>query len=247
MDIQYHRPRRGGVGNDTMRGFRSGIIATGSLAVGSLLLGVLFGSTATAAGLTALQALIMSTWVFAGGVQFAALSVWQEPLPLIAIAVSTALISSRHILMGLTLAPRLAAAGARPPLTALFFLTDVNWVLTLKRDGRGPTLAFFLGSGCLMFSGWVLGTALGLALPGVLDPVTAGSLASGGAVFFAILMVILAKGHSGPRSPWLLSGLVAAAAGQVVSPHLALVAAVAAGALWGLVLAGRNVPGQRDD
>ncbi len=240
MKSQHHLPDRGRRGNDSRHGFRSGIVETGGLAAGSLVFGVLFGSTANVAGLTALQAMIMSSWVFAGGVQFAAISVWQEPLPLFAIAVSTALISIRHVLMGMTLAPRLRQAGTRPPFAALFFLTDVNGVLTLKRDPGGPSLAFFLGSGCLMFGGWVLGTALGLALPEALDAVTAASLASGGAIYFAILMVILAKGHTGPRAPWLVSGLVAAAGGQVVSAHLALVAAIASGALWGLFLARRR-------
>lgn len=224
----------------SMAGVGAGVRATGSLAVGSLVFGLLFGSAAVAAGLTSAQALIMSVWVFAGGVQFAALALWQEPLPLFAIALSTALISSRHILMGLTLAPRIHPAGKRTPLGALFFLTDVNWVLTLKRDAPGGVLSFFLGSGGLMFAAWVTGTALGLVLPDALDPVTAGSLGYAGAIFFAILMVVLAEGHQGPRSPWLLSGVVAAAAAEVMPSHLALVAAVAAGALWGLAVAERS-------
>ena len=219
-----------------MAGFRSGLSATASFALGSLVFGLLFGSTSVAAGLSTIEALVMSTWVFAGGVQFAALALWQEPLPLLAIAVTTALISSRHVLMGLTLAPRLRSHRGRPPFAALFFLTDVNWVLTTKREGPGPVLPFFLGSGGLMFATWVTGTALGLALPEALDPVTAESLGYAGAIFFAILMVVLAKGHDGPWSPWLLSGAVAVAAAELMPVHLALLAAVAAGALWGTIL-----------
>lgn len=184
--------------------------------------------------------MLMSAIVCAGAAQFAALEMWAAPLPISAIAVSTALICCRHVLMGLTLQPKFRRHTARTPYARLFFVTDVTWVLTRDADDDADPLAFFVASGAVMFGGWNLGTAIGLAAPHVLDAVTIASLGYAGVLFLAILMLMLIRGRDATALPWLVSAAVSVGLGAVVSSHAAVLIGVLAGAAVGLAIEHRR-------
>lgn len=217
-------------------GFLQGLMVTRSLAVGAFVFGVLFGSAALPAGLSGGYALLMSTLVFAGSAQFAALELWETPLPLLAIAISTAVIGSRHILMGLTLEPILRPARPLMRYIALAVLTDANWVLTVTTKETAHRLAFFLASGLAMALVWIVGTLIGIALPGVLDATTVRALAFGGVVFLTLLLLMFVKRHTGPKSPVLVAAVVAIVFAKLATPDYAVLAGVGAGAFASLLL-----------
>lgn len=222
--------------DDAHAGVRQGLAATRSLAVGAFVFGVLFGSAAHAAGLAAWLALFMSAAVFAGGAQFAALELWEAPLPLVAIALSTAVIGSRHILMGLTLEPILRPARPLTRYVALAFLTDANWVLTVTTKDTAHRLAFFMTSGIIMAVVWIAGTVIGIALPALLDATTVRGIAFGGVVFLTLLLLMFLKRHAGPKSPVFVAAGAAVIFAQIASPDYAVLAGVGGGAVTSLLL-----------
>ena len=83
---------------------------------------MLCGALAVAKGLSPAEVLTMSLVVFAGGAQFAAIQMWSYPVPVAALVISTALINSRHILMGVSVRPKLAALSAPQRMLGCFTL-----------------------------------------------------------------------------------------------------------------------------
>jgi predicted branched-subunit amino acid permease len=225
-----------GRGEGAWPSLRSGARATGGLAVGGLVFGMLFGIVAISRGLSEWQALLMSATVFAGAAQVAVMEIWSDPLPYLPIAVTAALVCSRHVLMGITLYETLSHNRKRPPFATLFLLTDANWVLTVRDTRVTHRIAFFTGSGLTMYAGWMIGSAVGVIVPGVLDDATISGLRLGGALFMAILLCIYFQGSRWPRlvAP-AISAAVAVAASRFLDSAASLMVGVAAAALATLV------------
>ena len=108
----------------TRAGMRAGIVTTLPVALGIFTYGIVFGVLARQAGLSVLEAVLMSLFVSAGSAQFAALGLWANPLPVLAIVLTTLLVNLRHVLMGAALRPWFGGLNAGQKLSSLFFVAD---------------------------------------------------------------------------------------------------------------------------
>jgi 4-azaleucine resistance transporter AzlC len=216
--------------------FRSALTDIAPALVAAVPIGLLFGAVAVGKGMAPSEVALMSALVFAGGAQFAAIELWQHPPPLVALVVSPALINARHILMGLSLAPKLKTLRPLQRLLGCAVMADENWALAERRASRQPlTPAYFLGMGAVFWANWVFWSSLGAVLGPVLgDPRRFGADFAFVAIFIG-LIVALSKGkrsaavvlasalaatliHAVFGSPWhVLSG---AAAGIVAAALL---------------------------
>jgi 4-azaleucine resistance transporter AzlC len=214
--------------------FRSAVIDIAPALVAGVPIGLLFGAVAVAKGMAPLEAVAMSALVFAGGAQFAAVELWQHPPPLLALVISTALINARHVLMGLSLAPKLKGLSRLQRLCGCAVMADENWALAERRAGHQRlTPAYVLGMGAVFWANWVLWSTIGAMLGPVLgDPKRFGADFAFIAIFIG-LVVALSKGarsaavvaasalaatlaHGLAGSPWhvlsgAFAGIVAAA------------------------------------
>ena len=196
--IDFDFPRRGEL--------RSALTDIAPALVAGVPIGLLFGAVAVAKGMAPLEAVLMSALVFAGGAQFAAIELWQHPPPLVALVVSTALINARHILMGISLAPKLKLLGMLQRLCGCAVMADENWALAERRAAGLPlTPAYFLGMGAVFWANWVLWSAIGAVLGPVLgDPRRFGA----DFAFIAIFIGLVVSLSKGARS----AGVIAASA-----------------------------------
>jgi len=210
--------------------YRRGVMATSRISVFSFVFGILFMTAALSRGFTIDQALLMTVLVFAGSVLFAAMELWTEPLPYVVLAITAASVGCRHILMGMTLPSYFAPQVKRTPWPALFFLTDVNWLLTTKAGDVKHRYAFFLGSSTVMFSTWSIGALLGVLIVAYVDETTIRATRSMGTIFIALIIMMLARGYQGSRWPWLIAA-VASGVMSLYEPQLAVLAGVLAGAI----------------
>ncbi|MGQ7249833.1 AzlC family ABC transporter permease [Halomonas sp. V046] len=129
--------------------------------------GLAFGVAAQQQGLEDWQALSMSVLMFAAPSQFAALELWQSPLPLVALMVTTAAIHTRHMVMSAALYPWLHPLPRRQQLALLALVTDSSWAMALGGYRRGERDAgLLLGSGIALWGAWWIGTALGVGFGG---------------------------------------------------------------------------------
>lgn len=198
--------------------------------------GAVFGSLAHQAGLTFSATLAMSALVFSGTAQFAALPLLQAAVQPGQLFVTTFLLSLRHLVMGLSLAPQLGRVKPAHRLVLAYGMNDESYSLTTSHAARhGFHPGYMLGTGLATFIAWTASSAAGALLGGVVtDPARWGLDFAFPAVFIALL-VPLARGRAGVAAA-LAGALVAVAAGPLLrgGGHI-LAGALAAAVVGGIV------------
>lgn len=146
----------------TLQGLRAGIVGARTLVPSVTMYGIAFGVMAAATGLKVWEAVAISAWVNAGSAQMATLQAWADPIPLLAVCLTTLAMNARYLLLGAALRPWFAGLPAYQSYPSLFVLGDANWALALREhaDGRNDA-AFLLGSGIVLWFVWVGSTAAG--------------------------------------------------------------------------------------
>lgn len=205
------------------------------MALGSVAFGLVFGVAARQAGLSLVEASLMSALVFAGSSQFVAIGIWGSPVPVFAVVVATLIVNARHLLMGAALRPWYSRMTRTRAYGSLFFMTDTNWPLQLQAFLRGEREgAILVGSGLFMLSTWVAATAFGHAAGAVIgDPRTWG-LDFTVVAFFAAVLVKLWRGR-GDAMPWIVAAVVAVAIHAFVPGFWHVIAGALAGSLAGAI------------
>jgi predicted branched-subunit amino acid permease len=196
--------------------------------------GAAFGVAAAQNGLTPAEAILMSTFVFAGASQFVIVEIWANAATaagVIVIGMTAAVVNMRLLLMSASLRPWLGASPAWQAYPALSLLTDPGWLLVARyRANGGCDAAALLGSGVVLWLTWIAATASGYPL-GVLiaDPARFG-LDLVMPCFFIVMLVPLWRG---PRRaiPWLVAGAVALLAAKLMPSWWFIMAGATAGSL----------------
>ena len=125
--------------------------------------GAAFGLAATQAGLSDTTIVVMSTLVFAGAAQFAALDLWGTQIPFFTMMITVFAINARHLLMGATLYPWLRHLSLAKRYGVMLVASDANWAMSMQAFSRGqPGLGLLLGGGLALWFFWVFGTWLGI-------------------------------------------------------------------------------------
>jgi len=132
--------------------------------------GAAFGLAAVQKGLAPLEALLMSTLVFAGASQFAAIDMWGAQVSVIPVIVVVFAINSRHLLMGASLYPMLKDVSPAKRYGMLLVLTDANWAVSAQDYQSGKrNLEVILGGGLMLWLAWIIGTWMGVYFGGLLQ------------------------------------------------------------------------------
>jgi 4-azaleucine resistance transporter AzlC len=148
--------------------------------VGVFVWALSFGLMAREAGVSALEATLMSLLVYSGTAQAATIGALatgaQAAAAFLAAVTAVLLLNARYLLYGASLQPWLAQTTPARAYVSLFFMGDANWAMSTKAHAEGEhDAAYILGSGVSMFLPWVGGTLLG-AMAGnwIADPRTLG-------------------------------------------------------------------------
>ncbi|EPJ6836955.1 AzlC family ABC transporter permease [Stenotrophomonas maltophilia] len=215
--------------------FLRGLRAAVPVMIGFIPFALVLGAQAAQKGLSALEVPLMTGLNFAGGSEFAAVELWTSPPHIALIVAITALVNSRHLLMGASLAPLLQHLPRRRVLPALFFMCDESWAMGVadaRRRALGFSLAYYLGVSAGLYTVWVACTALGAIVGPMLGDIHAYGFDMAFPAVFLVLLRGMWQGMKAAR-PWLVS-LVVAAATYLLIPGAWY---VASGALAGLAAA----------
>lgn len=138
--------------------------------------GVAFGLAAAQTGLDDGASLLMSTLVFAGASQFAALDLWGAQVPVVPLIVTVFAINARHLLMGATLYPWLRELPRAKRYGVMMVISDANWAMSMQAFNSGKSgVGLILGGGIALWAAWVLGSWLGVYFGSeIQDPVSLG-------------------------------------------------------------------------
>jgi len=213
----------------TRHGTRRGILQLAPVAVFFIPFGLAFGVAATTKGMPALQSITLSVLVFSGSVQFSALDLWREVIAYGSLALVVMAVNARHVVMGAALSPWVNALPLAQRLPTLALLNDANFAVCQGAFQAGERdLGLLLGSGLVLWSGWVVGAVAGtLAGTSVGNPVALG--------FDVVMLCFLAAMVTGQltRRLRLVPVVVGAAVSVLAMPYLPLGWNVIAGAFVG--------------
>lgn len=191
--------------------------------------GAYFGMLAPTAGISPLAALAMSATTFAGSAQFAVISVLADGGSLAAAVAAAVLLNARYGPIGASVAPALRGGPLRR-LALAQLVVDESWALATGPRGH-VAAARLAGAGLTLYIGWLLGTALGLAIGRSLaDPAAFGLDAAFPALFLGLLAPRLRTGAGRAAA---IAGLAIALTLVPFTPAGVPIVAAAAGALIG--------------
>ena len=152
-------------------GLRTAFLDTVPVMTGYIFLGFGFGIVLDQSGYGILWALAMSTFIYAGSMQYVAVGLLSGGASLLTTALTTLMVNARHLFYGISMVDAYKGAGKKKPYL-IFALTDETYSLVTQN----PTPEGMTRHGyCFAVSAfnqlyWVAGTALG-SLAGDLIPI----------------------------------------------------------------------------
>jgi 4-azaleucine resistance transporter AzlC len=201
------------------------------IAVNAIGFGFVYGIAAREAGFSPIEAMAMSTIVFGGAAQFAAVGYVSSGLAWPGVILLTGLLNARHLLYSAALAPWLRGVPFRRRAVMAHLLTDEAFALTtghFKRIGRTDERGYWFGAIVATFIPWNLATFAGVVLGGQVPNPTRFGLD----VIFPAAMIGLAVGLVTGRRE-LVAAVVGAGAGVVVALLVSPAVGIVAGGLIG--------------
>ncbi|XKF14737.1 AzlC family ABC transporter permease [Halomonas sp. BLK-85] len=196
--------------------------------------GAAFGLAAAQAGVDGNMAIAMSTLVFAGTSQFAALDLWAAEIPLFTLVITVFAINARHLLMGATLYPWLHHLPKSKRYGVMLVASDANWAMSMQAFSREkPGFGILLGGGLALWFFWVIGTWLGIYFGNVVsDPKRFGL----DMVMGCFLLTMVVNGEKNLRMLfiWSVAAIASLLAYRFLPENSHIVAGAFAGGLAGL-------------
>ena len=144
---------------------KKAFINTFPVMTGYIVLGMGFGILLKTKGYGVWWALAMSVFIYAGSMQYLAVSLLTSGASLIATAITTLMVNARHLFYGISMIDKYKGAGAKKPYM-IFALTDETYSLVCSEeieDTKERYRYFFMVS---LFNQiyWVMGSVIGALL-----------------------------------------------------------------------------------
>jgi 4-azaleucine resistance transporter AzlC len=197
---------------------------------------VAFGATAKGSGLSTLEALAMSVFVFAGAAQLAAIPLISAGASVAVVVLTVLIINLRLTLYSASLAPHFRRLPAGWKSLLSYLLTDQAYAATITRFDEGQTEEpdkrwYFLGVALAIWVTWQAATMLGVFL---------GSWASEGwSLDFVLPLIFIALAVPAIKDRTTTAAAISAGVAAVFAAalplNLGLITAALVGVLGGLV------------
>lgn len=171
-------------------GLRDGI----PIALGYLAVSFSFGIAAVAAGLSPIEAILISMTNLTSAGQFAGIGIITAGGSYFELALSQLVINLRYSLMGISLSQKLDKSFTTPKRAVLgHALTDEIFGVAVSRT-KPVTPLYFFGLAFLPYIGWSLGTALGAIFGELLNPMLRDALSV--AIYGMFIAIIVPEAKS---------------------------------------------------
>lgn len=150
------------------------VLSTIPVMTGYLILGMAFGILLADKGYSFLWALLMSTTIYAGSMQFVAVDLLSNGAAFLSAGIMTLLVNARHLVYGISMLTKYQGMGKAKPYL-VFALTDETYALLCGEVPEGVDRKWFylLVSACDQLY-WVTGSVLGTLIGSALTINTAG-------------------------------------------------------------------------
>lgn len=132
---------------------------------GYIVLGIGFGILMHSNGYGILYAALMSLFIYAGSMQYAAIGLFTGGASFLTVALTTIAVNARHLFYGISMIDKYKGAGIRKPYM-IFALTDETYSLVSSTD-KGKDYYFLVSLFDQIY--WVTGSIIGVVLGDVLN------------------------------------------------------------------------------
>ncbi|RLQ97267.1 AzlC family ABC transporter permease [Falsibacillus albus] len=140
--------------------FRQGLQGGVSIGVGYLPIALTFGLLAKTTGLSLMETVSMSVFVFAGASQYISLSLIAVGASVFEIILTTFIVNIRHLLMSASLNEKVEPASAWTKSIYAFGITDETFSVAATREGTVKT-GYIYGVIVLAYGSWVINSGIG--------------------------------------------------------------------------------------
>ena len=123
-----------------------------------------FGIIMHSSGFGLLYAALMSLFIFAGSMQYAAVALFTGGVSFVTVALTTLAVNARHLFYGISMIDKYKGTGIRKPYL-IFALTDETYSLVSSSD-KGSDYYFLVSLFDQAY--WVTGTIIGVLLADVI-------------------------------------------------------------------------------
>ncbi|CAM3100614.1 AzlC family ABC transporter permease [Filibacter tadaridae] len=187
--------------------FSAGLKAGVSIAIGYFPVALTFGLLAKTAGLSIVEAIAMSLFVYAGASQYIALSLITAGVAPFVIVMNTFVVNIRHFLMTASLNEKMQPERKWVKALYSFGITDESFsVISTHKDGRIST-AFAMGVIIIAYGSWVVFTGVGHVIGANLPLFLKAAMSI---ALYAMFIGLLVPSMKGNRKVVILAGLAAA-------------------------------------
>ena len=180
------------------KGIKIAFIKSLPVMAGYIVLGIGFGILLKKAGYGLFWAFLMSFTIYAGSMQYVAVSLLTSGASLISAALTTLMVNARHLFYGVSMIEKYKGAGAKKPYL-IFALTDETYSLLCGEEQPEGIDFFWYSFFVSLFNQcyWILGSVLGSALGTLIAFDTAGIDFSMTALFVTVFVEqwITTKNH----------------------------------------------------
>lgn len=142
---------------------KSAFVATIPVLTGYLVLGFGFGIILKSNGYSILLALAMSSFIYAGSMQYVAIGLLTGGASLITVVLTTLMVNARHLFYGISMLEKYKHAGKRKPYL-IFALTDETYSLVCNDNPNIPMKDrnnYYLFVSLFNHMYWIIGSILG--------------------------------------------------------------------------------------
>ena len=133
---------------------------------------MVFGATATKAGMDLFDIMLSSITIFAGASQFVFLEILGYQAPAWSIVLGVFAVNFRHILYSASLGRSMGEFSTMQKFTAFFFMADPMFTSSEHRASQQPLMpAYYFGFALIQYCIWIVFTYLGAAFGSLIsDP-----------------------------------------------------------------------------
>ena len=150
--------------------FKTAFLSTVPVMTGYLVLGMGFGVILRTKGFGVLWAFLMSTFIYAGSMQFVAIDLLTGGASIAAAALTTLMVNARHLFYGVSMIDKYKNTGAKKPYL-IYTLTDETYSLVCS-DTAAKAVSdkkdYYFTVSLLDHIYWVTGSVLGSLLGSVI-------------------------------------------------------------------------------
>lgn len=191
--------------NQKLSHFMQGVTDMLPLSLAVIPWAIMAGSLAITAGLSFIQALGMSVFVFAGAAQIMSLSMLMAGVPIFVIVITVFFMTMQHFIYSLSLRKDLADLNKKQRLSIGFLLTDELYAVSKLYPHR--SYRYLLGAGLSFYIFWVVFSLVGILCTSLIKDLSTIHLDYSIVAIFLVMTIFLIKNSVGMIAV-LISGLI---------------------------------------